>query len=306
MSAAAPVPEIGTGAVPVSGGARRSTMLTAVLRTPSALLGGLIVAAFLLVTLLAPVIAPFDPNVSQPDGLSLLGEPLGIGSENYILGTDALGRDMLSRLAYGSRVALVIALVPNLIAMTVATIVGLVAGYARGRTELVLMRITETVMVLPAFLIALALIITFGASLSVVVVTLGLVTWTYPARVVYGEVVRLREEIFVESARAVGAGPLRIIGRHLLPQLRPLLVVYFTLNAAFMVLLEAGLGYLGFGVQPPTPSWGSMISDARDQFFYPWLIIEPGVCLALLGIGFYLLGDGLARALGPVRPRIRL
>ena len=303
MSAAAPVPEIGAGVV--VGGARRSILRT-VVRSPSAVVGGLIVAGFLLVTIFAPLIAPHDPNVSQADGLSLLGEPLGPGTTGYPLGTDAIGRDMLSRLAYGARVALVIALVPNLIAMTVATIVGLVAGYARGRTELVLMRVTETVMVLPAFLIALALIITLGASLGVVIVTLGLVTWTYPARVVYGEVVRLREEIFVESARAVGAGPLRIIGRHLLPQLRPLLLVYFTLNAAFMVLLEAGLGYLGFGVQPPTPSWGSMISEARDQFFYPWLIIEPGLCLALLGVGFYLLGDGLARALGPVRPRIRL
>lgn len=272
-----------------------------------AAIGGIaIVLLFLACALFAPTLAPHDPNYQHFDGLTDLGQPLRPGDEMYRLGTDTFGRDLLSRLVYGSRVAMFIAIVPNALALAFATVVGATAGFYRGTVEAVLMRITETMMVLPTFLLALALLTVLGPGLSVVVAALVLVSWTYPARVIYGETLRIRELNFVEAARALGAGGPRIIFRHVVPQLRGLLLIYFTLNAASMVLLEAGLGFLGFGVQPPTPSWGLMIAGGRDVLFWPWLMLLPGVCLALLGTGFYLVGAGIQRAVGPKLTRVRL
>ena len=270
------------------------------------LLGTVIIAVFLVGALFAPLLAPHDPNYQYFDGLSLIGEPLPPGSPPYLLGTDTLGRDMLSRLMYGARVAVFVAVVPNALALFLALVVGTIAGAYGGWLETGLMRFTETMMVLPTFLLALALLTVLGPGLGVVVGSLVLVSWTYPARVVYGETLRLRETAFVEAARALGAGTPRIIVRHIVPQLGIILLIYFTLNAATMVLLEAGLGFLGFGVQPPTPSWGAMIHQGRDVLFWPWLMLEPGICLALLGTGFYLVGTGLQRATGPRLYRVQL
>jgi peptide/nickel transport system permease protein len=270
------------------------------------LLGTVIIAVFLVGALFAPLLAPHDPNYQYFDGLSLIGEPLPPGSPPYLLGTDTLGRDMLSRLMYGARVAVFVAVVPNALALFLALVVGTIAGAYGGLLETGLMRFTETMMVLPTFLLALALLTVLGPGLGVVVGSLVLVSWTYPARVVYGETLRLRETAFVEAARALGAGTPQIIVRHIVPQLGIILLIYFTLNAATMVLLEAGLGFLGFGVQPPTPSWGAMIHQGRDVLFWPWLMLEPGICLALLGTGFYLVGTGLQRATGPRLYRVRL
>jgi ABC-type dipeptide/oligopeptide/nickel transport system permease subunit len=265
------------------------------------LLAGIgIVGLFLLCALLAPWIAPHDPELQQVDGLDEQFAPWSpFENSSYPLGTDELGRDYLSRLIYGARVAMFIALVPNAIALVIATLVGVTAGFVSGKVETGLMRFTEMAMVLPAFLLALALLSVAGSGLGTVVLALVVVSWTYAARVVYGEVLRIREATYVEAARALGASGPRIVFRHVIPQLRGLLVTYFTLNAAFMVLTEAGLGYLGFGIQPPTPSWGAMIGASRDLLFWPWLIILPGICLAVLGVGFYLLGEGLQRRIGP-------
>jgi peptide/nickel transport system permease protein len=270
------------------------------------LLGAVILAVFAACALFAPLLAPHDPNYQYFEGLTAIGEPLPPGSPPFWLGTDMLGRDLLSRLIYGARVAMFIAVVPNALALVLALVVGTIAGAYGGWLETGLMRFTETMMVLPTFLLALALLTVLGPGLGVVVGALVLVSWTYPARVVYGETLRLRETTFVEAARAMGASTPWIIVRHIVPQLRALLLIYFTLNAATMVLLEAGLGFLGFGVQPPTPSWGAMINEGRNTLFWPWLILEPGVCLALLGTGFYLVGIGLQRATGPRFARVRL
>jgi peptide/nickel transport system permease protein len=270
------------------------------------LLGIAIIVGFLVAALFAPVLAPHDPNYQYFEGLTMIGEPLPPGSPPFLLGTDTLGRDMLSRLMYGARVAMFVAVVPNALALGLALVVGTIAGAYGGWLETGLMRFTETMMVLPTFLLALALLAVFGPGLAVVMGALVLVSWTYPARVVYGETLRLRETAFVEAARALGAGTPRVIARHIVPQLGVILLIYFTLNAATMVLLEAGLGFLGFGVQPPTPSWGAMINQGRDVLFWPWLMLEPGICLAVLGTGFYLVGTGLQRATGPRLHRVRL
>jgi peptide/nickel transport system permease protein len=181
---------------------------------------------------------------------------------------------MLSRLIFGARVAMFIAVVPNALALLLATAVGTTAGYYGGRVDTVLMRLTEVAMTLPTFLLALALLAVLGSGLPVVVAALVLVSWTYPARVIYGETLRIRELAFVEAARALGASAPRIIVRHVVP--------------------------------PPAPSWGVMIAAGRDVLFWPWLMLLPGVCLALLGTGFYLIGAGLQRALGPRLERVRL
>jgi peptide/nickel transport system permease protein len=255
------------------------------------IVGGLIVAAFLLAAIAPGTLATHDPLTSWPDGLTASGAPRPPGEAGFLLGTDVLGRDVFSRVVYGARVAVLIAVVPNLIALAFAALVALTAGYRRGIAEAILMRLTEAFLVLPLFLIAMAVIATFGSSTTTILLTLAMVSWSYPARVLHGEVRRLANAPHVEAARSLGAGPIRITLRHILPHLTTLIMVYFTMNAAYMVMLEAGLAFLGFGVQPPTPSWGLMLADARDQFFRPWLIIVPGISLALLCIGLSLLGN---------------
>lgn len=269
---------------------------------PDILIGGGIVTAYLMCALAPGVIAPHDPLASLPNGLSASGAPLPPGTGGFLLGTDLLGRDLASRVVYGARIAVMIAVVPNLIALVVATLVALTAGYRRGIAETVLMRMTEAFLVLPVFLIGMAMIAAFGSSTATIILTLSFVSWAYPARVLHGEVRRLAASPHVEAARSLGSGPVRIALRNILPHLTPVLVVYFTMNAAYMVMLEAGLAFLGFGVPPPAPSWGAMLADARDQFFRPWLIMVPGACLALLCIGLSLLGNALERE-SPFRSR---
>lgn len=263
---------------------------------PDFIIGMLVILFWGFVALFPQLLTSADPTRITDEGLSILGEPVPPGTPGFPLGADSLGRDFFSRVVHGARTAMIIAIVPNALALAFATLVGVTAGMMRGKVEFVLMRTTEAIMVLPGFLIALAVIATFGASTPVLILTIVAFSWSYTARVVYGETLRLRESLFVEAALSLGAGRWRIARTHIVPNLQSLLIVYFTMNAAFMVLLEAGLGYLGFGVPPPTPSWGLMLAEARDQFFYPWLITIPGACLASLCIGFYLIGQGLQNA----------
>ncbi len=276
-------------------------------RDPGLIVGAALVLAFLAVAVIGPGVAPLDPTYQYANGLTPGGAPLPPGSGAFLLGTDQIGRDMLTRLLYGAREAMLIATLPNLLALILATAVGVAAGYFGGRVEMILMRGTEMMMTLPTFLLAMALLAVLGAGTGVVVLALVLVTWTYPARVVYGEVLRIKEYVYVEAERALGASTRRILWHHVLPQLRGVLLVYFALNASFMVMTEAGLSYLGFGVPPPTPSWGSMIGDSQDYYLTaPWLALLPGACIALLTIGFSLLGGGLQRRSGPRRGRVQL
>ena len=276
------------------------------LARPDFLVGALLVAFWAFCALFPDVLTTADPTRIRDDGLTILGEPLAPGTSSLLLGTDSLGRDFFARVVHGARVAMIIALVPNALALALATLVGVSAGVMRGAVEYVLMRVTEAIMVLPGFLIAMAVISILGSSTTVLILTIVAFSWTYTARVIYGETLRLREMLFVEAALSVGAGRWRIAATHIVPHLKPLLVVYFTMNASFMVLLEAGLGFLGFGVPPPTPSWGLMLAEARDQFFYPWLIIVPGLCLASLSVGFYLLGQGIQNAGRPAEKAVVL
>jgi len=267
-------------------------------RTPAVFIGGAIVLFLVVLAIFAPLLAPAGPNHAFDDGMNAFGQPMPPLSSHFLLGTDSGARDVLSRLIYGARISLFVAVVANALSMLASLLVGLLAGYVRGGVETVLMRLTDLMMSLPSLLLAMALIVVFQPGLVTVIIAIALVNWTYLARVVYGEVVSLREREFVEAARAVGAGRARIMARHILPHLRNLSIIYFALNSSQIILTEAALSFLGVGVQPPEPSWGNMIADAQQAYLTaPWLLLLPSACIILTVVGFNLLGDGLQAVL---------
>jgi peptide/nickel transport system permease protein len=276
-------------------------------RDGAAMTGATFVLLLLLAALLAPVLAPHDPVEQFRDGLTLDGQPkpstlLTEGSARFPLGTDANGRDLLSRILYGARVSLVVGVLANTLAVVIGLLIGAIAGYFGGVVETVLMRFTDIMMAFPTLLLAMALVAILKPSLWIIIVVIGLVYWTWIARVVYGQVLALREREFVTASRAIGAPRVFTLFRHILPQLMPTLIVWGTLGIATNVMLEASLSYLGIGVQPPTPSWGGMIQ--QGQAYYrtaPWMVLFPGLAIMITVFAFNLLGDGLRDALDPTQ-----
>jgi peptide/nickel transport system permease protein len=268
-----------------------------------ALLGAAIAALLVLVAVLGEVLAPYDPATQFMDGLTPQGMPLPSTlpqSTRFILGTDASGRDLLSRLIFGTRVSLTVGVLANGLAVVLGLLIGGIGGYFRGWVGSVAMRITDMVMAFPSLLLAIALVAVLKPSLWVIVMVIGLVQWTWIGRVIYGDVLSLREREFVTAAVCSGVRHGRILFRHLLPHLIPTAIVWGTLGIATNVMLEASLSYLGIGIQPPTPSWGGMIQ--QGQYYYrsaPWLILFPGLAIMLSVLSFNLLGDGLRDALDP-------
>jgi len=274
-------------------------------RDRMALAGAAIVCALVLVAVFAPLIAPYDPAQQFDDGLTLAGLPVPStlpASTRFLLGTDANGRDLFSRIVYGARVSLTVGVLANLLAVGIGTLLGAVAGYSGGWVESLLMRFTEIMMAFPTLLLAIALVAILRPSMWVIIFVIGAVYWTWIARVVYGQVLALKTQEFVEAARCVGARNGRIILLHILPHLLPTAIVWGSLGTASNVMLEASLSYLGIGVRPPTPSWGGMIQQGQ-QFYRsaPWLVIYPGLAIMLTVFAFNLLGDGLRDALDPVQ-----
>jgi peptide/nickel transport system permease protein len=268
-------------------------------RDRAAMVGGLIVLALAAIALLAPVVAPFDPNQRLRDGLGDLGQPLPAGGK-YLLGTDGLGRDLLSRLIWGGQLSLLIGITANSLAVAIGLVLGATAGYIQGAVGQVIMRTVDVLMAFPPLLLAIALAALLRPSVGVVITVIAFTYWIYLARIVYGQTLSLREKEFVEAARAIGAGHFEIIFRHLMPHLASVAIVYATLGIASTVLTEASLSYLGIGVRPPTASWGGIIREAQQYYrAAPWLIAFPGVALTLAVMGFNLLGDGLRDALDP-------
>ncbi len=270
-------------------------------RDKPALVAAGVVAAIVGAALLAPLIAPYDPNEQFFDGLSLEGAPLPPG-EKFLLGTDLLGRDLLSRLLYGARASLTIGVVANAAAVLIGTVLGMTAGYAQGWLGAAIMRFTDLMMAFPALLLAIALAAILRPSLWIVALVIALVNWVQIARVIYTQTRSLVEREFIEAARALGAAWPRIVGLHVLPHLVPTILVWSTLGIATTVLLEATLSFLGIGVQPPTPSWGGIIFESQSYFLdAPWLVFFPGVAILALALSFNLVGDGLRDALDPTQ-----
>jgi peptide/nickel transport system permease protein len=266
-----------------------------------AMLGLATIVLLLLVGLFAPVISPYNPNEQFFDGLTLEGSPLPPG-ERFWFGTDTNGRDQFSRLLFGARTSLLIGVIANGIAVIIGSFLGVTAGYLRGPGGAAIMRLTDLMMAFPPLLLAIALAAILKPGLAIIIIVIALVNWVQIARVIYSETVALAERDYIEAARALGAGPLRILFRHLLPHLVPTITVYATLGIATTVLLEAMLSFLGRGVQPPTPAWGMMIFESQSYFLNaPWLVFIPGAAILILALSFNLVGDGLRDALDPTQ-----
>jgi len=269
------------------------------LRRPLAMAGLVIALAFVILAIGAPVFAPYAPEEQFFDGLTLEGSPLP-PNERFLLGTDLLGRDLLSRMIYGARTSLIVGLLANGIALLIGTLVGLTAGFLRGFTGAVLMRSTDLVMAFPALLLAITIAALHGPSLGLVVLVIALVNWGPVARVVYAETTSLAEREFIVAERAIGADTNRILFKHILPHLAPIIIVWGTLGISTTVLFEALLSYLGVGVQPPEPSWGNIVYDGQSYFqSAPWLVFFPGAAVAALALAVNLVGDALRDLLDP-------
>ncbi len=266
--------------------------------------------------ILAPLVAPYDPNLQfRGEGLTPTGDPLG-PTAKFPLGTDKLGRDELSRLVYGARTSLTVGIVANTLAVVVGVVVGTIAAYARNRPvrlslfgrgrgvaipiETILMRTTDAFLAFPALLVAIALVAIVGPSLGLVIVVIAAILWTTTARIVYSTSLIVLASDFVLAASAIGVSDRRMILRHLLPHLVPLVIVYATLGIATTVLFEATLSFLGVGVPPPTPSWGGMIIEHVGYYRTdPRVVALPGFAIMATILSFNLLGDALADALDP-------
>ena len=264
-----------------------------------ALLGLTLIILTVLAAIFAPVLTQFSPDEQRFDGLTLEGAPLPPGGA-YLLGTDLLGRDLLTRLLYGARTSLIIGIAANGLALAIGTLVGVTAGYFRGWTGAILMRFTDLMMAFPALLLAICLAAIFQPSLWIVALVIAMVNWVQTARVLYTETTSLAEREFIAATHALGAGHRRILFRHILPHLVPTIIVWGTLGISTTVLLEATLSYLGIGVQPPTPSWGNIIFENQTYFqSAPWLVFIPGAAILILALSFNLVGDALRDVLDP-------
>ncbi|MER9890559.1 ABC transporter permease [Mesorhizobium sp. M0119] len=271
------------------------------LKRPLALLGLGIIAVVLAGAILAPWLTGYDPNEQMFDGLTLEGAPLPPGAQ-FWLGTDLLGRDLLTRLLFGARTSLIIGIVANGVALLIGTLVGITAGYFRGWIGSALMRFTDLMMAFPALLLAICLAAVLQPSLWIVAMVISLVNWVQTARVIYTETSSLSEREFIDAERTIGASAPRILFRHILPHLLPTIIVWGTLGISTTVLLEATLSYLGIGVQPPTASWGNIIFENQTYFqAAPWLVFFPGAAILALALAFNLVGDALRDILDPTQ-----
>jgi peptide/nickel transport system permease protein len=258
------------------------------------LIGGAAVVLMLLTGVLAPLIAPH--GYSNQSLLQRLQPP----SAAHWLGTDGFGRDVLSRVIWGTRVSLQIGFLATALALLVGTALGSAAGYFGGAADTAIMRAADAFMAMPALFLILVVVALFGASLLNTALVISLVTWAQVARVVRAECLSLRGREFIDAAHALGAGHARILGRHLLLNAMPVIIVQATLLLGQTILIESALSYLGLGAQPPLPSWGNMVVEGRQFLASAWWIAAfPGLAIFLTVLGFNLFGDGLRDALDP-------
>lgn len=253
-----------------------------------------VILLFILAAILAPVLTPYTF-----DGMDLHNR-LAPPSRAHLLGTDEAGRDVLTRMLYGSQVSLLVGIVPTVISMLAGAILGIIAGYNGGRTDAVIMRIADVMLAFPSMFLAMAIMYTLGDGMINIFLALALVNWASVARIVRAETLKLKETEFVEAARSIGVGKLVIMLRHIFPNCVPSLIVLFTLNIPSAILSESSLSFLSIGIKPPQASWGLMVNAGR-QFLYsqPWLSLSPSVAIMVVVLAFNFLGDGLRDVLDP-------
>ncbi len=275
-------------------------VLRELVRNKAALLGLLVLLGVAASAVLAPILAPYDPTAQEITHRLKPPAWSAPGARMNALGTDHLGRDILSRIIFGARISLIIGLSAVAVAGTLGTLIGLVAGYRGGRVDDLCMRLTDTMLAMPFILLALAVIAVLGPSLKNIIFVLGITSWVSYARVVRAEVLTLRTREFVAAAQALGGGGWRIVFRHLLPNVLTPVIVIATLEVARMIILESALSFLGLGIPPPTPTWGGMLADGRTYLSTAWwLATFPGLCIMLTVLGINLLGDWLRDVLDP-------
>ena len=264
------------------------------LRRPPTLLGAATVPAVIVVGLAAPLLAPYDPLAIN------IGDRLQGLSRAHPLGTDHLGRDLLSRIIYGARISLGVGVTIAILGALAGTVLGLLAGYLGGKVDETIMRICDMFLAFPALILAMALAASLGPSLRNTMLALAVIWWPWYARIMRGQVLALREAEYVMAARSLGASTRRLMFRHLLPNAVPPIIVQATLDIGNAILIASSLSFLGFGAQPPVPEWGAMTSDGRtflrDYWWYPTF---PGLAIMGTVIGFNLMGDGLRDLLDP-------
>jgi peptide/nickel transport system permease protein len=272
----------------------RAGLLRRLLRNRGGMVGLVLCTAFVLLAIMAPLLAPYDPLAT--DWGALRQSP----SSSYWFGTDDIGRDVLSRVIWGSRASLMAGVVSVLIAMAVGVPLGVLSGYAGGVTDIVLMRITDGLLAVPALILAIALAAFLGPSLTNAMLAIGSAAAPVFMRLTRGEMLATLQAEYVEAARSMGYTNLRIVLRHILPNIMPVLLVQATLSIASAIIAEAGLSFLGLGQQPPAPSWGASLNAARSFISdAPWMSVWPGAFICLAVFGCNLLGDGLRDVLDP-------
>lgn len=264
------------------------------LKNVSVAAGLTIIGLLLAFAIFGPMISPHDPNATS---FAKRVQPPG---EEHLLGTDELGRDVLTRLATGARVSLYVALCAVGIALVAGVSLGIIAGFYRGATDDIISRILDVLFAFPDILLAIAIVGVLGPGVTNAMIAIGIVYTPTFARITRGAVLQVREEVFVDAARAAGARDVRIMMRHVLPNVATPIIVETSLSLGFAVLAEAGLSFLGLGMQPPDPSWGRMLSEAREYLVLaPWIGAFPGLAIMVTVLGFNLLGDGLQSHLDP-------
>jgi len=260
----------------------------------TALFGLIVVIVLIILAIFAPYVTPYDPYEMD------LGSRFLKPSFEHWFGTDMFGRDLFTRVIFGARISLAIGLVPSFIAISIGAILGVISGYIGGRIGYWIMRMADVVMAFPSLLLAIVVMYTLGATLFNLFIALSAVGWAGAARVVRSQVLSIKEKEFIEAARAIGVKDFKIMAKHIFPNCLPSLMVLFTMNIPDAILSEASLSFLGVGAQPPTPSWGLLVSNGKEFLFSaPWVAILPGVAIFVTVLAFNFIGDGLRDAIDP-------
>lgn len=265
---------------------------------PLAAVSAVVIAIIILMAIFAPVIAPYGE--AEQDLINRLQAP----SAEHWLGTDELGRDLFSRMLYGSRLSITIGILPSLISLTIGVVAGLAAGYFGGWVDYVIMRVADVMLSIPSLILAMVVMYTLGTSTVNLFIALSMTGWSSVARVVRSQTLSIKQSEYVEAARSIGVGHWKIMFRHILPNCIPSLIVLFTLNVPSAILSESSLSFLGIGVKVPAASWGLIVNQGRQFLFtQPWLCLAPCVAIMIVVLAFNFLGDGLRDALDPYMQR---
>jgi peptide/nickel transport system permease protein len=287
-------PKSATSSRPLVRPARRRSAASRILRNPLSLVGVLLIGGLIILAVIASMIAPYDPI--RTDLASRLAPP----SRAHLFGTDQLGRDILSRILYGTRISLRIAILTAVIATFIGAPLGIITGYFRGRVDDLLMRVTDMFMAFPRLILAMAIAAALRPTLENVIIAISLAAWPAYARLARSVTLGLREENYVEAARAIGARAPRLLARHIFPGVLSPMTIQVSLDMGGIILTAAGLGFIGFGAQPPTPEWGVMISEGRNYITQQWWVSTfPGIAISLFVLGFNMLGDGIRDVMDP-------